>query len=209
MKFYTISGLGADERVFDYLKVNHTLVHLPWIDPLKNETLESYANRLSKSIDTTESFGLIGVSFGGMIATEITKILTPKITFLISSVSISNNLPYIYRLIGKSKTLKIIPPFCFNMPKFIANYFFGTNEKDLLASILNDTDTQFIKWCVQALTTWGNKTAPQNIIYIHGSKDKIIPLNNKENVFIIDNGGHLMIVDQAKEVSNIINSISL
>lgn len=205
MKFYTISGLGADKRVFDYLEINHPTHHLEWIEPNKHETLPQYAQRLSGNIDTSEPFGIIGVSFGGMLATEIAKQLNPKITVLISSVSESKHLPFLYRFIGSSGILKIIPSTLFNPPNFLMDYYFGTYQKKLLYSILSDTDTKFTKWCVIALTTWQNETVPESIYHIHGTKDKVLPLKKSSDVVTIDKGTHFMIVDRAKEISSIIN----
>ncbi len=43
-----ISGLGADERVFQYLDVPVPDKNfVKWIDPRKNESLENYAARLA------------------------------------------------------------------------------------------------------------------------------------------------------------------
>ena len=102
---YCISGLGADYRVYDYLNLKYELVHLNWIAPKNKETIESYAFRLSKFIDIREDFYLIGVSFGGLIATEISKIIRPKFLFLISSVHLKSELPLLYRFIGTSNII--------------------------------------------------------------------------------------------------------
>ena len=59
---YCISGFGADERVFSKLNFEDHDVHfIPWIDPLKNETIEGYAKRMSEQIkhDNPILFGLI------------------------------------------------------------------------------------------------------------------------------------------------------
>ena len=50
MKIYGIAGLGADERVFQYLKLDYAFVSLDWIEPLPDESIESYAGRLALSI---------------------------------------------------------------------------------------------------------------------------------------------------------------
>ena len=88
MKVYGISGLGADKRVFEKLTLDLELIPIDWITPYKNERIEDYAKRLSKKIDKKEEFIIIGVSFGGLIATEISKILKSKLTILISSAEI-------------------------------------------------------------------------------------------------------------------------
>jgi len=68
MKLYQIGGLGADERVFKYLKLNCETQTLKWIDPIKSEDLKSYSKRLLSQIDQTEDFGILGVIFGGIVA---------------------------------------------------------------------------------------------------------------------------------------------
>ncbi len=58
MKIYCISGLGADERVFKYLNLNHEIIPLAWIKHDKNESLESYASKMASKINTNEDFGI-------------------------------------------------------------------------------------------------------------------------------------------------------
>ncbi|MFT6715888.1 MAG: hypothetical protein ACJA0Q_000517 [Saprospiraceae bacterium] len=205
MKLYTISGLGADERVFKNLDVNADLVHLNWIEPIKNEKLTSYASRLSVSIDTSESFGLLGLSFGGLVAIEMSKILKPKLTILISSVELREEMPLMYRLLGRTGFLKLVPSALFRMPTFIASWLFGTKQKKLLALILKEAELSFYKWAIIALVTWDNSTRIDNCHKIVGEKDRMLPpVVNNESV-MIPNGHHFMILDKAQEVSQVIN----
>ena len=166
MKIYAISGLGADERVFKYLKLKNELVPINWIEPIKNESITDYSRRLSTKINLPEKFCLLGVSFGGLIATEISKILNPELTILISSAEIKTELPFIYRLFGKTKIINIIPTKLFNPPRFLASYLFRTKEKELLNKILDDTDLKFTKWAVRQLINWKNNTRINNLLKI-------------------------------------------
>jgi len=109
MKIYAISGLGADQRVFKFLQLDHELIPINWIIPLKNEPIQSYALRLAKSIDLEEEFALLGVSFGGLIAVELSKILNPKITILISSIETKNELNPMFRWFGNTRINKLFP----------------------------------------------------------------------------------------------------
>ena len=207
MKLYGISGLGADKRVFEYLTLDCTLIPIEWIKPLKNETIENYSIRFSKSINREEDFGIMGVSFGGLIAVEISKRLNPKLTILISSVETKKELRTIYRIIGKTRLLKIIPQFLFDPPRIIANWIFGAKKKKLLNQILDDTDLKFAKWAVNELTNWKNNEKLSNpILKIGGANDKLIPPKKDENQKLIDEGEHFMIVDKADEISRIINN---
>lgn len=207
MKAYAISGLGADERVFKFLKLNTEIEVLLWIKPKKNESIQDYAFRLSSKINTDEKFCLIGVSFGGLIAIEISKILNPELTILISSAKTSYELPFIYKTFGKTKISKFLPKVFFDPPKFLASKLFGAKNKKLLFEILNDTDLEFAKWAVNALIIWKNNDKVKNCYKIHGTKDALIPFIEGQNTFPIPNGKHFMIVDKADEVSSIINKI--
>lgn len=207
MKIFAISGLGADKRVFDYLTLKYELIPVEWTKPNLNESIIQYSRRLIKEykIDKEDEFGILGVSFGGLIGTEISKLTEPKFTILISSVETRSELSGIIKLVGKSRILEWIPDKFLNPPKTIAHYLFGTEKKELLNSILNDTDLYFTKWAVNELVHWKNKNRINNLIKIGGSKDKLLPPKGK-NTIIIENGEHFMIVDRAIEISEIINA---
>ncbi len=207
MIIYAISGLGADKRVFDYLILKNDLKPLDWIKPLKNEKLEKYAKRFAENYKLNEKkdFILLGVSFGGLIATEISKLYKPQMTILISSAETKNEIRRIGLLIGKIGIMKFIPKRAFDPPRKIAHYLFGTDKKELLNSILDDTNLDFVKWAVNELINWKNITKLENVIKISGDKDKLLPSKDDKTI-IIEGGGHFMIVDKANEISKIINA---
>lgn len=207
MKIFAISGLGADKRVFEFLKLDHTIIPIDWITPKSKESISSYSQRLvsKMNLPKNEVFGIMGVSFGGLVAIEISKIVKPKITILISSIETSDELSKLFKITGKSNLINIIPRAFMNPPKFFAHYLFGTNEKQLLNSILNDTDLDFAKWAVRELLNWKNQVRIPSLIKIGGSKDKLLPPKGA-NTILIDKGEHFMIVDKAAEISEIINN---
>ncbi|GAA4203562.1 hypothetical protein GCM10022289_20060 [Pedobacter jeongneungensis] len=215
MNTYFISGLGADKRIFSKLRLNQkiNIIHVDWIKPVKNESLAAYAGRLSRVIDQSQPFALVGVSFGGMIAVEIAKILNPVKTIIISSTMLSSHLPLLYRFAGKLGLLKYIPARLLKSSnKLTQNYYFGTKsgtEKTLLSNIIKDTDPYFLKWAIGSILNWKNKTVPERIYHIHGTKDKILYSKTAEPDFVIYNGTHFMVYQNAKEISGIIDKIIL
>lgn len=206
MKIFGISGLGADKRVFKYLTLEHELIPVEWIEPKTKEPIIEYSKRLIEKyeIGNEENFGILGVSFGGLIAIEISKLTKPKFTVLISSVETRTELSGIIKLAGKSKLIELIPEKLLNPPKVIAHFMFGTEKKELLNSILADTDLNFTKWAIRELMNWKNQLRLDNLIKIGGTKDKLLPPKGENNI-LIDKGEHFMIVDKANEISNIIN----
>ena len=213
MNTYFISGLGADKRIFSKLKLNENInmIHVDWISPNENESLASYAERLSKVIDLSQPFALVGVSFGGMIAVEMAKLLKPAATIIISSTMLSTHLPALYRFAGRLGLLKFIPAkFLKSSNKLTQNYYFGTrsnSEKALLSKIINDTDPYFLKWAIGSILSWKNENRPERIYHIHGTNDKILYSKIAQPDFVIKNGTHLMVYQNADEISGIIDGI--
>ena len=203
MKLYLIGGLGADERVFNYLELDVETTVIKWIEPKPKEELKSYAIRLIEQINQKDEFGILGVSFGGIIAIEISKLIKPKKLILISSVETSRQLPQTHISLGKTQILNLIPNQLIKPPKPLLSFLFGAKNKQLLKQIINDTEPEFIRWALNAIIYWSNAKTPIETIRIHGTKDKLIPL--KGEAIEIKDGGHFMIVDKAKEISKLIN----
>lgn len=203
MKLYLIGGLGADERVFKYLKLNCETQVLKWIEPTPKESISSYSNRLIEQINQKEKFGLLGVSFGGIVAIELSKLIKPEKVILISSVETDNQLPRKYVSLGKTKILNVIPNSLIKPPKFLLGFLFGAMNKQLLEQIIEDTNPTFIRWALNSIINWSNKENSIKPIRIHGSNDKLIPLKGK--ALKIPKGGHFMIVDNADEISILVN----
>ena len=205
---YIFSGLGADERVFKYLDFRgYDTTFIQWIAPLENETLEIYAGRISEKINTPNPI-LIGLSFGGMIAVEIGKIIQTKKIILIASAKGRKEIPWYFKLSNTSKIA--VPTKLMTQSNFVTNWLFGVHsEQDnkLLAAILHDTDPAFMKWAIGQIATWKNKVIPDNITHIHGTADRILPIRFVQPDIIVQGGGHLMTVNKASEINGILKSI--
>lgn len=208
---YLISGLGADATVFQRLDFKHYETRfIQWIDPNPNETLAGYALRLSSQIDTHKPI-LIGVSFGGMIAVEIAKIIDCQKVVLISSAKTRNETPLVYRFFGRLGLHQLIPVRLLKHPNMLTYWFFGMKtktHKDLLKGILNDTDPVFLKWAMDAIIQWKNEETIEGLLHLHGDADRILPIGNICQVdFIVSGGGHLMVYSKAENINQILGKI--
>jgi pimeloyl-ACP methyl ester carboxylesterase len=213
MTVYFISGLGADSRAFQYLKLPPHVqpVFLDWLPPLPREPMAAYARRMADAhIDTTKPFVLAGLSFGGMLATEMLEFLQPEKTILISSAARRQELPFYYRWAGAIKLNKILPAKATNRPNRLTYWVFGLTQKEdkaFLKKILTYTNTAFSRWAVNEIVNWKRKTSPPNIIRIHGTKDRVLPVQRFTPDYAIANGGHLMVANRAAEISALLKAI--
>ena len=209
-KVYVFSGLGVDKRVFSKIDFGDLEVEfVDWIIPEKTESLQQYALRISRCIKTEKPV-LIGLSFGGMIAVEISRIMQCSRTILIASATNIKELPALYRVVGFLKIQKLIPTALLKNRNSLADWFFGITSKEekfLLQGILKDTDPVFLRWALTAVLNWKTKNATENVFHIHGDKDRIIPLNLVRADYIVKNGGHFMTVNKAEEISAVIKEL--
>lgn len=206
IKIFGISGLGADQRIFDFLQLDHEVITLDWIAPKPKETIASYAQRLIDHYEIAKETNvvIIGVSFGGMISSEMHSLLDTKKTFVISSATHTKELPWLFSVAGKLNLIRWVPKKLLKPNIRIAAFLFGTKRKKLLKAIIDDTDVDFLKWGIYAITTWKKSKSDSEIITIHGTKDKVIHAKGQKT-HLVKNGEHFMIVDMANDVSTIIN----
>lgn len=201
-EIFLISGLGADRRVFDFLDLSeYKLNYVDWIRPQSNESIEHYAQRLLEQIPVRKPI-LIGLSFGGMMAVEIGKLIETEKIILISSAQTRSELPWYFKLGGKLKLNGLFPSL---PPSFVLFYAFGVKEKyekELLLNIVRETEPTFLKWALNKILAWKNDIILSNLIRIQGSNDRLFP-NQKAN-YLIQGGGHFMIVNRATDVGRCI-----
>ncbi len=201
---YIFSGLGADERVFQNLDfAGYNPVFIRWIAPEANETIAHYAGRLLEQIKSPKPT-LIGLSFGGMMAMEVSKLIDTEQVLLISSAKTNEEIPFYYRLAGQIGLHKILPYSVLKHSNFVTDWFFGASsafDKQLLKQILDDTDPVFLKWAIDKVVRWTNRSYPKNLIHIHGSRDRILPARFVKWDEIIQGGGHFMVLNSSNEVN--------
>ena len=207
MKIYFISGLAADSRVFKYLQLPKGFepVYLDWIQPEKKELLRDYSWRLAEKINTQEPFAILGLSMGGMMATEIALKWKPVLTILISSVPVSSNLPFYFRAAGKLRLQKAVPVSLVKSMAIIKRLFTAETEddKNTIKQIIHESDNYFIRWAMDAILKWENNTLPSPYIHIHGSRDEVLPIRFTRPTHTIAKAGHLMVMTNARELNEI------
>ena len=201
--------------MFGLLQLDNTkfrIVILEWSPIQKNEPIELYAQRMAHQIpENNQPSVIVGVSFGGLIAIEVSKLRPGARTIIISSIKTINELPGYLRFLGKLNLHHYLPlHWVKKLPWFFAWVFgAGTDiEKQLLSGIIRDTNMDFVKWAFTAIVNWRNKQRVVNLIHVHSNQDKIFPLSYIMEPDVVYSGGHLIIFSAAAELSVFINRIA-
>lgn len=210
MTVYFIAGLGANKRAFDYLDLSWcTPVFIDWITPLPRETLVEYALRLRQVI-TEANPVIVGVSFGGMLVTEMAKVDGSITAIIISSNKTYKEFPAYLRMWRHLPVYKLLNPKFVKSTGALSCRIMGPQgikQKETFRKILLETDPKFTVWAIDAILHWHNETIPPNVTHIHGSSDRLLPAKFVKAHHIINKGRHIMIMDKADEISILLKKI--
>lgn len=174
---------------------------------MEDESIESYASRILCQINSPNPI-LIGLSFGGIMAIEVAKLIITEMVIIIASAKGKSEIPFYFRLMGKLGLLNLVPLSFLKKYNIISSWFFGAkkeSERTLLKQILKDTDEFFLKWALEKVINWENKNKLNNIFHLHGTRDRILPIKFLKSDYLIENGGHFMTLSHSEEISKILN----
>ena len=198
---YFMPGMCANSLIFERIKLspNFKSHYLSWIPPLQNESLRNYVLRLSKYIKHENSV-LIGVSFGGVIVQELSKILKIKKVIIISSVKSNKELSNSMKFAKKTKSYKLLPLTWLEDFESLLVFVLGPKIKrkvNLYRKYLSVRDENYLKWAIKELVNWKQSIPLKNVIHIHGTYDLVFPVLNLKNYIPIERGDHTMILRRA------------
>ncbi len=204
---YCLSGLGADERIFKNLAIDQAnLIFLKWAPFSEDDDIPSYARKMAVLIPEVNPI-ILGLSFGGMVATEIALQMSVRQVFLISSAKGKQELGPMNWGLRFLISNNLIPYKLLKQPNQILFNRFGATtgeEKNILSEIVRDTDPRFLRWAFKAILRWQNTTIPPNLVQIHGTADKLIEPAQIHPHHWIDQGTHMMAYNRAKEINALI-----
>ena len=166
---YMMPGMAANPKIFDFISLpqNFIIHYLEWEIPDINESLKDYSSRFLNKIKG-ENIVLIGVSFGGIIIQEISKLINPIKIIIISSVKSKNELPLIMQLSRKTKAYKFFNVKWINDFESLALFVFGPivkNRIDLYRKYLSVRDENYLKWSIDKIINWNQVKLTPNLFH--------------------------------------------
>ena len=202
--------MGADERAFAGLDLSFCKpVFVHWIKPLPKESLQQYALRLSEQITEKDPI-LVGLSFGGIMAVEISKLIPVRKLVLVSSAKTAREIPFYYKWLRYLPLHKMLTTGMLRSGNQLAYRLMGVagrSDKKAFTRMLEVTDASLLKWSIGQIARWKNTSYPPHTFHIHGTADRMLPcwwVNPDET---IRGGEHLMLLSKAKEVSAVLKRV--
>ena len=191
-------GLGASSKIFEFIKLDKKfkLIKLDWISPFENESLSSYAKRMTRKIKHENPY-ILGVSFGGILVQEMSVFYKFSKVIIVSSIKSKFELPLSMVLARKTKANIFFPSKWINDIENLVLFVFGDFVKKKVMHYkryLSVRDPQYLKWAVKQQINWKRTSIISNLVHIHGDKDNVFPTRYIKNAIIVKDGTHAMIL---------------
>jgi esterase/lipase len=196
-------GMAASPLIFENIKLpeNQFEMHmLEWLIPSENETITDYAKRMTEKIKY-DNVVLVGVSFGGIIVQEMSKLIKLRKLIVVSSVKTKHELPKRMKLARITKAYKLMPTSLVNNIDALAKYTFGNTIKKRIAlyrKYLSVTNKKYIDWALEQVVCWEQDKPIPEAIHIHGEKDPVFPHRCLKDCITVKGGTHVMIINRYK-----------
>ena len=210
LNVYLIPGMGADHRLYERVRIEHGNVHfLNWKPHGKSRTLAEYSEIMASYV-TTQNNVIVGSSMGGMMAVELSRIVKPLSTILLSAPTGWHEFPPLLRAVHRTRIQHVLSPKQVLSVSWLADTFMGfkdDNHRVLFYEMLRGNGKEFMHFSVKAILDWRNTEPPRgDYIQIVGSKDKLFKTHRMNNPIVLEGSGHFTTFEKANELTVIINN---
>ncbi|MCB0851157.1 MAG: alpha/beta hydrolase [Bacteroidetes bacterium] len=205
---FGIPGLGTDDRIFSRLELDLPINYINWLDPDSDEPLSEYAARMARPLMEINSPIVVGVSFGGILALEISRIKELKGIIIISGIKNPQEKPFsfqlmqklpFYRLTKGNWRIKTIPLWS---PGFGIR---SNEEQNLLKNMFSTFNDNYRMWAIRQVAHWKGCEVNCPVYHLHGQKDKVFPAGKIEDAHLVEGGTHFMVYQRANQMSDLLN----
>lgn len=207
-QLFFISGLGADHRAFDRIELpDYEQCHLPWLIPEKKETFEEYVRRMARPIEEADRPVVIGLSLGGMMASEMTTFIPQMRAILVSSIKAPEERSALLKIGRVFPAQRLVTGNALKRMSFLwtlAKRKYPKEEVDHMIRMFREQDERFLKWAIVNAPKWKGRGVAERISHIHGTADQMFPVKRINGHIPLEGGSHLMVYTRAREVTELL-----
>jgi pimeloyl-ACP methyl ester carboxylesterase len=203
---YFVPGLAAGKEIFRNIllpKTQYQTNILEWLIPEKNEDLSTYAARMASLVIEPNAV-LVGVSFGGLVAQEMSLFLDLRKLVIISSIKTRRELPQRLKIASKTLAYKLVPTSLVLSASDLTKFAIGPRTEKrlkLYQEYLHVRDKAYLDWAIEQMVTWKRKIEIQGVVHLHGDSDPIFPIKNISNCIQIKGGAHIMVLNKGSLIT--------
>ena len=206
---YLLPGMSRDYPIYARMApLLEESIQVQYLVPKQNESLATYACRMSAGLDPNGY--VVGVSFGGIVAQEISRTIRPRGCVIISSVRSPQQFPPWLRLARRlggrnaAHLQRIIAAIASCVPTLLRAPL--TQRAARVAAGAGDWQ----RWATAAMLDWSGAEDLQDIplLHIHGDADRTFPIRYVAADVVIETGSHALPVSHPSELAMLIKNFS-
>lgn len=202
-----IPGMGADERLFGPQRAAGLHFEVPEMTiPAPGDDMAAYARRIRDQLRLDGPCVIGGVSFGGMLACELSRICQARCVLLIASCASRAAVPRFYD--AAAWVGRFLPDWFVRRRAAASARLFARLEGldqaqyELLRDMSRQVPVPFLRRVGPMILRWdAPRSYPCPVHQIHGDRDRILPLHKVHAEEIVAGGGHLINLTHADQVN--------
>ena len=179
---------------------------IEWGEAPRGSTIRDYAQELIRRYRIDANCDILGVSFGGVVAQEISNIVGARHCFVISSVASCKELSFTVRLFGRlpcalCELFLLVVGVLARLPG-MKKVAFARGARRFTGK-----HGRWFRWATSRVISWklAKQDAVTKFIRIHGNRDRTFPVSSIEVDYYVAGGGHLIIATHANELAKFID----
>jgi pimeloyl-ACP methyl ester carboxylesterase len=203
---YFVPGLAAGKEIFRNIllpKTQYKTIILEWLIPEKNESLGTYSARMASLVKEPNAV-LVGVSFGGVVAQEMSVFLDLRKLIIISSIKSRNELPQRLKIAAKTLAYKLVPTSLVLSASDLTRFAIGPKTEKrlkLYQEYLHVRDKTYLDWAIEQMVTWRRNKEIEGVVHLHGDSDPIFPIKNIDSCIQVKDGTHIMVLNKGRLIT--------
>ncbi len=210
MRVFLITGFALDKRAFALMDLpSETYRTLDLIPILKGESLREYAARMAKEIGLAPGDIIGGVSLGGMLALEMSRLVDVAGLILIASATHPRHIRKRFKLwapIAEWVPRSVIRRIFTLIPRILAlQNMLSPEGQALLADIMGGFPPNLLQTFPMMILRWPGCDPGVPYRHIHAQGDWLIrPSGDPAAMTILPGRNHLITVSHAKVVRGLV-----
>lgn len=209
LHYYLIPGMGANASLYAQYQLDGEVHALDWPGHRQAKNLAEYAAIVAEQITTSNNI-IVGSSMGGMVATEVSHIVKPRATILLSAPCGQHQFPWSLRALRRLRLHRMLGPKQVYALAHAADLFMGfqtPEDRARFYNMLRSNGPEFLHFSVKAVLEWNHRNVPTGpYMHILGDLDRLFRAEKIPQSIVIRGAGHFATHEKSDLISRLIRT---